>query len=43
MSIGAPQDLCAATAPAAVSYGAAATNGGALQRTAAQPRYARST
>ena len=43
MSSGAPQDLRAATAPAAVSYGAAATNGGALQRTAAQPRYARST
>jgi hypothetical protein len=43
MSIGAPQNLCAATAPAAAGYGAAATNGGALQRTAAQPRYARCT
>lgn len=43
MSIGAPQDLCEATAPAAASYGAAATNRCTLQRTAAQPRYARST
>jgi hypothetical protein len=43
MSIGAPQGRCAATAPAAASYSAAATNGGAHQRTAAQPRYARPT
>jgi hypothetical protein len=43
MSIGAPQDRCAATAPATASHGAAATNAGARQRTAVQPRYARST
>jgi hypothetical protein len=40
MKVGTPQDPCVAKAPAAASYGAVATNGGARQRTAAQPRYA---
>jgi hypothetical protein len=42
MKIGTSQDPCVATAPTAASCGAVATNGGARQRTAAQPRYARS-
>ncbi len=42
MKIGTPQNACVATAPTGASHGAVATNGGARQRTAAQPRYARS-
>jgi hypothetical protein len=43
MKIGTPKDACVAAAPTAARHGAVATNGGAHQRTAAQPRYARST
>jgi hypothetical protein len=42
MKIGTPQNAFVATAPTAAGHGAVATNGGAGQRTAAQPRYARS-
>jgi hypothetical protein len=40
MKVGTQQDPCVAKAPTVASYGAMATNGGARQRTAAQPRYA---